>query len=120
MTERELIDLQREAFIKGSCWRWQQEHPRGTNGVTNAERRAAADAYPYPAVPRVVKDPDPDYSQEWRCWEGEIQFKAAGSGPWTSLLPHLRAGRAYGCTEPTAARIRLWADLLENPNEPTQ
>ena len=107
VTEREAVVRERKAF--GLGWRMQRE-----NGGSLREGEGLADRlYPLPSItrPRVVKDPEAkDY--EWRFHDGRMQVRRGknafdGGGEW--VCP---------CNwQPTAERVRLWADLLQNPTE---
>lgn len=134
MTERDVIQRERAAFAEGVHWTHAYAHQAWMFKTDNAayrrdERLAlpllqleavgveAARRYPLPKVtrPRVVKDTD---GTRWRISEGRLQFMRGG-GDWLCMLGESRSGSdRYGMgLVPTPERIRLWADLLANPNE---
>jgi hypothetical protein len=110
LTKREVL-IAREAYVQGIARGY------GSYIPFDKAKGIAAERYPLPQItrPRVVKDPDKEFSQLWRCVDGVIEHDGAmsswrsafGKGP---LHPSLLVW-------PTVERIKLWADLLARPTE---
>lgn len=128
-TERELVLAQRESFAAGSAWRWADTHPVADERVNDRERAVAERRYPLPRVtrPRMLPDPHVEFDQFWRCVDGVIQWApnehCRGERFWHALGEQSDLTfKAPGATvalihDVTIARIKLWADLLNNPTE---
>ncbi|HEY7770468.1 hypothetical protein [Longimicrobium sp.] len=85
--------------------------------LTPPEQRAA-EAYPMPTVTvkRAREVPDPAQRPEnaglvWALIEGRFQFKRTNDPEWTGWNGIVPAA------EVTTDRVRVWADLLADPDE---
>jgi len=109
-TEREVVLRERVAFTRG--WKeWQSvEHEDDVFG-------AALRCYPLPTVtrPRVVDDPPGHRLWQWRVLNGQLQCRWNGFGGWNTEWGSTE--KALERIEITPERIKMWADLLDNPNE---
>lgn len=104
LTVRELVREQREAFQTGWWLRHGEKRPFDDGSPAH---RAAVQCYPLPKVtrPRVVHDGDYDY----KCEAGQLFWRGKVTGWWH--FDHKEP------PTPTVDRVKLWADLLANPNE---
>ena len=103
-TEREVIEMQREAFKYGVS------HGQNYPCLTYKECEGASERmYPLPKVtrPRVVRD---EWDCEWRSLGGKMEFRLFGCREW-------KASVDYGSVDITPSRVGIWADLLANPTE---
>lgn len=110
---RALVQAQRDAFVAGAEW-------RASTDVLKA-RIVAASRYPLPKVtrPRYVRDPE-NVNREWKVERGELYTRRYDNGTvdWYPVAAACLRGETV--PPPTIARVRLWADLIENPTEEVQ
>lgn len=102
MTKREKIELQREAFARGAVGRMGGAElcPQLRQcSVCDAARAKAAEAYPMPQQPRVVKGP---LGLEYRVVDGVIE---------------VRSGDIWAQSIWLADEVPTLADLVANPLE---
>lgn len=107
ISEKDAILREREAFKQGVItWQRTTEMDPSWPGITAAANRA----YPLPKVtrPRVVTD---RYGVSWKIDDGELRNLC--DGEWTGSVRTLDGG----ILAPTLDRVKLWADLLERPDE---
>lgn len=117
VSEREAVERERAAFVAG-CVYLDGESQR-LRYITRAKTR-----YELPKVsrPRVVTDPEPGFSQEWRYVDGLLWYRVEGHADrewgWTRLEKlHTRENTWETCTMPTPKRLAFWAELAANPTE---
>lgn len=108
ISEREAVERERAAYIVGR---------RHVLKCTDAQvatmiRPDAVALYPMPF--REVADPHHKYIV-WRCVNGVLQTRTLKDKMWTVANVGSWAG-LHG-TEARAARMRIWADLMESPND---
>lgn len=114
----------RQAFEDGARWRWSKlvasGVPVGGNLILDNDEYQQEKRRRYPlhtTRPRVVPDCEPEFDQVWRVVDGEIQWQLpkAREACWRKLEPVF--GGYLSITTVTPGRLRLWADLLEQPTE---
>lgn len=64
---------------------------------------------------RVEPDPDPEYGQVWRFYDGEIWYGNMLYGNPSAIQWSRRGSEHRGCCEPTPDRLALWRSLEEHP-----
>lgn len=120
VTEREAVLRERAAFAHGAYWAWLNNYAESSGAKFNHEGYVdlrAAERYPLPTItrPRVVRDPR-SKGYEWQCVGGALQWRYPDTmESWSSW----DSGGAYIWT-PVPDRVKLWADLLQNPLEEVQ
>ena len=106
-TEREAVARERAAWDEAADF-FRHTLSAGRGGEFSKQARDRRYPLPKTTRPRVVKDPIGPY--EWRCVDGELEYR----------LPDVelswRDGSPLGWSL-TPARVALWADLIERPTE---
>jgi hypothetical protein len=116
ISERDAVLRERAAHAKAICWAL---HSHAGIQVPweayDACKRCEADAkYKYPLViqrPRVVTDPI-NASVQWRVRHGALRMSWR-LGEWLAWM----AFKGNSDSAPLPERVKMWADLLENPLE---
>lgn len=129
MTQKEFVMAQREAFASGVRWLFAQgSAPHGLGKyVDEPITRCAAQSLFSLKVkrPRVVADPHSGFTQRWRVRDGVIEWESSWDGKgdtWEQLVAEygFSTGHPGGINVVTPRRIRVWADLLDNPTEESE
>jgi hypothetical protein len=123
--ETEAVKRERRASANARCaalWKATQRSPhRGYVDGPCAECFSyVAHRFPLPTVtvtrPRVVQDPFNIY-RDWRVINGEFETRRRANGCGDFKDWHSPNEFNAGSIPATAARVRMWADLLANPTE---
>lgn len=118
ISEVECVKRERAAFRSGAAELYGSRAVKAGNESFDAYYKVtemADSRYPLPKVarPRVVKDPHSVSDAEWRVIDGEPEYRSRKhlDGPY-------RAWSKYEGGIPfTSDRVRIIADLLNNPTE---
>lgn len=120
ISEKDVILRERDAFLRGAEWRlgvWQRalrvNYTQGEDEIAESRH-----LYPLPKVTRlrVVRA---ENGREFRVFAGQMQTRTSTDmgGEWVCLESGYALVTHGGGVHVTAARVKLWADLLANPTE---
>lgn len=108
-TLAEVREKERKAFTDGARWHAAEVGIALSCSILEED---ASKRYPVPTKPRVITENGP-ILREWKCEHHQIMVREHYLGG----VPQWENARSMSFAV-TPARIRMWADLLANPEEP--
>ena len=106
----------------GRAIEWVFQEARINGGIEHVDARSYVDRHlPLPTITRarVVDDPEDLGEHKWRCVNGSLWYRHRDASDDLLWVPFGQYGGIDRTSVewPTLYRIRMWADLLANPNE---